>query len=147
MKKRGVEVVHVDRILGDPITEFVGLAVAEPSLGAAAGNPDGKGILVVVSTGLGHLAIAVLTLPERRAAELGGPDDQSLVEQATLCKSAIRAAIGRSTCLVLAAICVKTLPCASQPWSKSWTNRTPRSTSRRANKQLLAKLVWPGSVP
>jgi hypothetical protein len=37
-------------------------------------------------------------------------------------------------------------PCESHPQSKSCTNRTPRSTSRRASKQLFAKLSFPGCV-
>ena len=39
------------------------------------------------------------------------------------------------------------VPWKSQPQSKSWTNRTPFSTRRRASRQLLAKLAAPGSAP
>ena len=36
MHDRGVKIVDVDRILGDVVTELVGLAVRDPSLHAAA---------------------------------------------------------------------------------------------------------------
>ena len=39
------------------------------------------------------------------------------------------------------------LPCWSQASWKICTNRTPRSTSRRASRQLLANDALPGSAP
>ena len=39
------------------------------------------------------------------------------------------------------------LPCWSQASWKSCTKRTPRSTSRRASRQLLANDGLPGSAP
>ena len=38
-------------------------------------------------------------------------------------------------------------PWMSQPQSKSWTYRTPRSSSRRASRQLLANELSPGFAP
>src|SRR5690606_38633391 len=67
-------------------------------------------------------------------------------------KSLIKAVIGWSICLHLSLSppsieSLLVVPWESQPQSNICTNRTPCSTSRLANKQLLAKEVLPGSVP
>ena len=85
VQDRGVQVVDVDRVLGDVVAEVVGLAVGDPGLDAAAGQPDGEAAGMVVAAVVvgGQRALAV-----DGAAEFAAPDDQRVVEQA-------RAASGR----------------------------------------------------
>ena len=83
VQQGGIEVVDVDGILGDGVSEFVGLAVDVPGLGAAAGHPDGIGFLVVVTAGLGaSLAVAAGSLGHRGATKLGIPDNERVLKEA-----------------------------------------------------------------
>ena len=66
------------RILDGGAAEFVGLADADAALDAAAGQPHGEAVGVVVAAG------ALGVLGGRLPAELAAPDDQRLVEQAAL---------------------------------------------------------------
>ena len=69
----GVQIVDVDLVLDGRVAEVVGRAVRLAALDAAAGHPGGEPARAVVAP------LAVLA--GRRAAELAGPDNQSLVEQ------------------------------------------------------------------
>ena len=73
----GVQVVDVDilAVFQVAVAQFVGAAVGEPALDAAAGHPDGEAVDVM---------IAADALAHRRAAEFAAPDDQRVVEQAAL---------------------------------------------------------------
>ena len=133
-----MQVVDVDRVVGDVVAEVVGLAVGDAGLDAAAGQPDGEAARVVVAAVVvgGQRALAV-----DRPAELAAPDDQRVVEQAALLQvgdqGGARAGRCRGTGRRSAwAGCV----CWSQPRWKSWMKRTPRSASRRASRQLAAKV-------
>ena len=77
---RGVQVVDVDPVLDDVEAEVVGLAERDARLDAAAGQPHGEGVGVVV-------AAVVAALDHRRAAELAAPDRPA-------CRRAARAASG-----------------------------------------------------
>ena len=72
-----MQVVDVDAVLDDVEAELVGLAERDARLDAAAGQPHGEGVGVMV-------AAVVAALHHRRAAELAAPDDQRVVEQAAL---------------------------------------------------------------
>ena len=73
-----VDIVHVGAV-GDGVeAEFVGLANHRAGLSAAAGEPHGEGVNVVVTAG----GIAVLA--HRGAAEFAAPDDKGVFEQAAL---------------------------------------------------------------
>ena len=69
----GVQVVHVDLVGDGVVAELVGRAVGEARLHAAAGEPDGEALGVVVAP--------VAALGEGRSAELAAPPDQRIVEQ------------------------------------------------------------------
>ena len=71
-----VQVVDVGLVLDAVEAEFVGLAVGDAGADAAAGEPHGEGVDVVVAAGL------VAVFAHRRAAEFAAPDDQGLLEQA-----------------------------------------------------------------
>src|SRR5262245_49476831 len=81
MKQGRVQVVDVDRILGDVVTVVIGVAEAHAGFDAAAGQPDGEAARVMVPAIVirrqGSLAI-------NRSAELSTPDHQGIVEQAAL---------------------------------------------------------------
>ena len=49
----GVEVASVDEILGRAEADVVGLAVAESAFHAAAGQPDGEGVRVMIACRMG----------------------------------------------------------------------------------------------
>ena len=69
-----VEVVDVDHVFDGLVAELVGGTEAEPMLDARAGEPGGEALGVVVAA-RGPL------LERGHAAELGGPDDERVVEQ------------------------------------------------------------------
>ena len=78
---RGVQVVHVDRVLDDVVAELVGLTVDMAAFDAAAGHPEAEATRVVVAAVrvLGDLALAV-----SRAAEFAAPDHERVFQQAAL---------------------------------------------------------------
>jgi len=76
VEHRGMEVVDFELVLDDFVAELVGLAVDGAAFDAAASQPEREAEWVVVA--------AVRSLSERRAAELTGPNDESLVEQSAL---------------------------------------------------------------
>ncbi len=78
---RGVEVVHVHRVLDDVVAELVGLAVDMAAFDAAAGHPEAEATGVVVATVgvLGDLALAI-----RGAAEFAAPDHERIFQQPAL---------------------------------------------------------------
>ena len=61
-----LEVVDVDGVLGRVVGEVVGLAEGEAALHAAAGQPDGKDVGVVVSAE--RFLVVDVALAERSAA-------------------------------------------------------------------------------
>ena len=67
----------MDLVLHDVEREVVGLAVGKARLHAAAGEPHGEGVRMVV-------AAVVAALDHRRAAEFAAPDDQGILEQPAL---------------------------------------------------------------
>ena len=73
----GLEVVDVDGVLGDVEAEVVGLAEGDSGFHAAAGQPVGEAIGVVIAT----IASA---LDHGGAAEFTAPDDEGVVEHAAL---------------------------------------------------------------
>ena len=76
------EIVDVHGIFDDVVGELVGLAVREPGLDAAAGEPPGK------SSRRGGPRPATgcfdLALRERRSAELAPEEHERVLEQAAL---------------------------------------------------------------
>ena len=71
---------------GDAV--LVGRAVDDAALDAAAGEPGGEDLVMMLAAGVAGLLVV------RGAAELGGPDDERVVEHAALLRSVIRPAIG-----------------------------------------------------
>ena len=138
----GVQVVDVDRVANDVVAEVVGLAVGPARLDAAAGHPDGEalGVVVAAVVVLREPALAVdgagrTRRPRRPGCRRAGPRCLRSVIRAWQGWSTSRHWLGRSPAR---------LPCWSQPRWKIWTNRTSRSASRRASRQLAAKV--PGFV-
>ena len=88
VEDRGVEVVDVDLVLDGLEAELVGGAVDVAALDAAAGQPHGEAVVVVVAAV--HLALVRAgggQLDGRRPAELAAPDRPA-------CRRASRAASG-----------------------------------------------------
>ena len=81
MQERRLEVVNMHRILHDVVAEVVGFAVHHAGLDAASGHPDAEAARVVVATVFvrGQPALAV-----HRAPEFAAPDDQRVVQHASL---------------------------------------------------------------
>jgi hypothetical protein len=80
VEQRGLEVMHVNRVGRAAHREVVGGTVGDPGADAAAGEPDGEGIRVVVVPPL--LAVLDRTLEEQCAAELAAPDDERIIQEA-----------------------------------------------------------------
>ena len=81
MQHGGVQIVDVNRVLGDVVAEFVGRAVGHASFDTAAGQPDAETAWVMV---------AAVVLPRERslainrAAELTGPDHECFIQETAL---------------------------------------------------------------
>src|SRR5439155_19826765 len=81
VQDRGVQVMHVNRILGDVVREIVGRSVSHAAADAATGEPDREAARMMVS------AVVVgrqLALAVNRAPELAAPNDERVVQQAAL---------------------------------------------------------------
>jgi hypothetical protein len=70
--------VDVDGVLGDGEAQFVGFAESDAWTDAAAGQPHGVAIDVMIA------ARGLAAFAHRRAAELTAPDDQCFVQQSAL---------------------------------------------------------------
>ena len=77
-----MEVVGMNRILGNLPTNFVGFAVGNSAFDAAAGHEHGEVVGVVIASGVRFAAVAVFA--EGRAAELAAPDHEGFIEKAAL---------------------------------------------------------------
>ena len=71
MQDRRVDVGDVVRILDGVKTQFIGCAVSDAAFNAAAGQPAGETLRVMVAAG---------ALRAGRAAELGAEDDQRAIQ-------------------------------------------------------------------
>ena len=76
-----VQVVNVDGVFDDVVAEFVGFAVDDAGLDAAASHPDREAARVVVAAVVfaGQPALAV-----DRPAKFAAPDHERFIEQAAL---------------------------------------------------------------
>src|SRR5207237_1328343 len=78
MEDGRLEIVNVDSVLSREESELVAGADGGAGLNAAAGEPHGVGVDVMVA------ADGLADFTHRRAAELASPNDQCLVKQAAL---------------------------------------------------------------
>ncbi len=76
-----VEVVHMNGVFDDVVSEFVGFSVNDTGFHAAAGHPDGEaaGMVIAAVVVCRHFALAIIG-----AAEFAAPDHERLVEQPAL---------------------------------------------------------------
>ena len=81
MKRRGMEVSDVNRILDNVVREIVGLAVDRSTLDPAACHPHRKTPRMVIPT---IILLAQSTLRVDRPTEFSTPDDQRRVEQTAI---------------------------------------------------------------
>src|SRR5437867_9893493 len=81
MKDGSVQIVYMNRILGDIIAIVIGLAERDSGLDAAARQPDGKAAGMMIATVLvrGQLALTI-----NRAPEFSAPDNQRVLQEAPL---------------------------------------------------------------
>src|SRR5688500_18627751 len=77
MEQRGIEVVHMDRVLNDIETEFIGLTVHVTCLETAPRNPNAEATIVMV-------AAVIPSLHHGSAAEFTTTDYQGIFEQPAL---------------------------------------------------------------
>ena len=74
VEKGRVQIVNVDSILGDVISDVIGRTVARPGLETAAGHPRGEAVGVMVTAS----SISTESLGIDRAPELTAPDDDGI---------------------------------------------------------------------
>src|SRR5262249_55005141 len=73
MQDGGLEVMDVNRVLGDVVTEVIGSAVSDAGLDATAGHPDREATrMMIPAIGLG----VHISLHEHGPAEFARPDNQ-----------------------------------------------------------------------
>lgn len=85
VKDGGVEVVNVDGVAGDGVSQLIGGTMDMAAPRAATSHPDGIGILVVVAPRIAALVpFASGSLSHGRTAELSTPDHKGVVEEAAL---------------------------------------------------------------
>ena len=80
VQHRGLQVVHVHRLLHGLEAELVGGAIHRAPLHAAAGHPDAEAMMVVVAAAAVG-ALAVGELHRWRAAELSPPEHERALEE------------------------------------------------------------------
>ena len=78
MEHRRVQIPNVDNVLNRVVTKFVGRSVRDSALDSSAGHPHRETFDVVIPPG------AALALKHRRAAEFSAPDNQRVIEHASL---------------------------------------------------------------
>src|ERR1700752_2063646 len=78
MEHGGVEIMYVDWIFGNVITEVVGLAESDAALDPTSSHPQAEApwMMVASEAGFSDLALAV-----SGAAEFASPNDESILEQ------------------------------------------------------------------
>jgi len=135
MQDRGVDVGDVMAVFDGVEAQLVGRAVGDAPLDATAGHPDREAE--------GMMVAAVASLRARGAAKLGRPDHDRVVEQTTLLEVGqepgdrlVDLGTLRGMVLPQAAVGVPGAR-ASVGTVENLTNRTPRSTSRRADRHIL----------
>ena len=85
VKKGCVEIVHVNRPVGDSVAQFIGPSMNVPGFHSASGHPDRESFLVMITANIAVLlACPIASLSHGRATEFGTPDYESLVKQAPL---------------------------------------------------------------
>lgn len=81
MEDGGIQVVDVNGVADDVVTELVGFTVRDAAFHSATRHPDGKAswMMIAAEVGLGEFALAV-----DGASEFACPDDEGVVKQASL---------------------------------------------------------------
>ena len=81
VKNGGVEIVHVDGVLGDVVAEVVRAAVGHAGFDSAASHPEGEAARVVITAVVvaGQLALAVGS-----SSKFSSPDHKCVVEHTSL---------------------------------------------------------------
>ncbi len=133
----GLQVVDVDGVPDDVHAQVIGSADHLAAANAAAGHPHAVGKRVVVAAGVVLLA-GVADLDHRRAAEFAAPDNQRAREQAALLEILEQRAGGAVGDVAILFELLVELGVVVPVRVGSITKGTPRSTMRRASRQLTA---------
>ena len=133
VEHRGVEVVDLDLVLNRMVAVVVGRTVDGSALDSPSGKPHGEAERVVVAT--------VRSLRHGGSTELASPEHERTLQQASgleVFQQTSDSAIDRAGVVLVAFLEVGMLipTVATNGRAEHSTNRTPRSTSRRAVKQL-----------
>ena len=81
VKHRGVQVVDVDTVFDDVISEIIGLSMDDPSLNAASRHPQAVAPRMMVSA---ETLLRNVTLTVSRSAEFSAPDNERVLQEAPL---------------------------------------------------------------
>ncbi len=81
VQDRRIQIVDVDRVRGDVVTELIRFAVDDASFHAAAGQPDAKAARMMIPAVVG---VRERSLRVHRAAEFAAPDDERVFEESPL---------------------------------------------------------------
>jgi hypothetical protein len=81
VEQRCVQVVDVDGVLGDVVAVVVGAPVSLPAFDAASGQPQTETSRMMIPS---VVILREISLAIDGATELAAPDDQRVIEQASL---------------------------------------------------------------
>ena len=95
VKKGCVEIVHMNRPVGDSVAQFIGPSMNVSRFHSASGHPDRESFLVVITANVAVLlACPIASLSHGRTTEFSAPDYESLVKQAPLLEVLDQSRIG-----------------------------------------------------
>jgi len=148
MQNGRVQIMDVDLALRGIKAEIVGLSIDDARLDAAARHPDSITVRMMVAA---QLIWSQVTLHHGSAPELAAPDYQSRVQEPAFLQIVDQSdarLVGLQAALlqIVDKIAIRTAMMVP-PAMIQLHERTPRSTNRRASKQLLANEARPGVVP
>src|SRR5437868_84808 len=81
MQNGRLEIMDVNRVLDNLITQLIGLSVGDPRFNPATGHPDREGVRVMVAA---DEPIPIASLVHGCPAKFAAPNDQGLVQQTAL---------------------------------------------------------------
>src|SRR5438552_366469 len=81
MEHSRLQIMHMNRVGDDVVTEIVGLAEADAALDAAAGEPHGEASRMMITPVIG---VRQRALAVNRASELAAPDHERVLKHAAL---------------------------------------------------------------
>ncbi len=138
IEDRRLKIMNMYFVFGDVETDIVGLTDGLASFDSSASQPHAERKRMVIASFIARLA-GSSHLHHRRPPKFSTPDHECIFEQPALLQIAKKR---RGWLIRCVAVFSSALYLTPEWWSQlaciTWTNRTPRSTIRRASRQFTA---------